>query len=382
MQLILDKKNTSKKRKKSPLQARFDRLSEQLARKRRQHDRFIKDIDELAEISQRLNTEHDRKQLPTLIALAKKLTTFSGRKSLSNWHRDELLDWLRELILTRIAPLEPKTAEQLQVKYEETMAALAGMTHEEAMEAVRAQQEEAERQAQQPHEAETAREEEPDDELEEDSFQGDLFGFDDIPPQPEPEQTEAQTDQNNPFADAWPPEETGPNITDSDWLKGLFRRAAQALHPDREADPKQRHHKQQQMKALLRARKHNDVMSMLSIYSEAIGEHDIRVADGELQTICELLEQQIEQLELEQMEHVESHPERSFAHAVLYHSSKKRRAQLLKEWRSQLDVEAAQNSRLVGELRNLTILKEVLGERYDQRRGMLNNIFDEIMDIL
>lgn len=51
MQLILDTKNTSKKRKKSPLQTRFDKLSEQLVRERRQHDRFIKDIDELAETS-------------------------------------------------------------------------------------------------------------------------------------------------------------------------------------------------------------------------------------------------------------------------------------------------------------------------------------------
>ena len=372
MQLVLDKNRNQKTPKQSPLQVRFDRLSDQLARKRRQHERFKTDIDELAETSQRLNSEHDRKQLPALIALADKLTTFSGRKSLSDWHRDELLDWLRELILMRIAPLEPETAERLRVQYEETMAALSGMTREEAIEQVRAQQEETEHQAQQLYEEQFAEEDEP----EEDIFQDDLFGFDDIPPQPE--DAEPRAGHDNPFADTWPPEEANINITDSAWLKGLFRRAAQALHPDRETDPEQRHHKQQQMKELLRARKHNDVMHMLTIYSEAIGEHDIQIAEAEMQTICALLEQQIEELEFEQMEYVESHPERSFAHAVLYASSKKKRAQRLQEWIYQLEIEAAQNGRLVAELRNLTVLKEVLGERFEQRRSMFSGLVDGV----
>jgi len=371
MQLILDKSSNGKKRKKSPLQARFDKLSEQLARKRRQSQRFRKDIDELSETSQRLNIEHDRKQLQTLIALADKLTTFSGRKSLSNWHRDELLDWLHELILMRIAPLEADTAERLRVQYEETMASLSGMTREEAIEQVRAQQEEAEQQAQQLHEEAFADEDELDD-----FFQDDLFGFDDIPPQAD--QTDPETGYDDPFADLWAPQEADTKITDSAWLKGLFRRAAQALHPDREADPQQQRQKQQKMKELLHARKHNDVMSMLAIYSETIGEHDIHVAETEMLTICELLEQQIEELEFEQMEYVESHPERSFAHAVLYDRSKKRRAQLLKNWRDQLEAEAEENRQLVARLRNLTVLKEALGERRDRRRNMFSNLLDDI----
>jgi len=247
-----------------------------------------------------------------------------------------------------------------------------GAYREEAMEQVHVQKEEAERQAQQFYEKEIAEE----DELEEDIFQDDLFGFEDSPAQPG--NAEHKDEQDNPFADTWMPEEAGIDITDSAWLKGMFRRAAQALHPDREADPEQQRLKQQQMKELLRARKHNDVMSMLAIYSEAIGEHDIHIAEAEMQTICELLEQQIEELEFEQMEYVESHPERSFAHAVLYHSSKKKRARLLQEWLSQLEIEAAQNSGLVAELRNLTILKEVLRERFELRRGMFSRLIDDI----
>jgi hypothetical protein len=368
MQLILTGKSSSKKRGRSALQARFSKLWEQLARKRRQQQRFKKDIDELTETSHRLHTEHDRKQLETLIVLADKLTTFSGRKSLSNWHRDELLDWLRELILMRIAPLEPQTAERLRVQYEETMAALAGMTREDAIEQVRAQQIEAERQAQQFYEEELADA----DELE-DCFQDDLFGFEDIAA--EPAEAGTETADDNPFVDNWETKES--DITDSDWLKGLFRRAAQALHPDRESDQEQQRKKLQQMKELLRARKQNDVVSMLAIYSEAVGENEIHIAEAEMHHLCELIEQQIEALEFEQIEYVESHPERSFAHAVLYHRSSKKRAKLLQRWRDELEIEAEVNRRLVADLRNLTILKDVLRDRYDRRRNMFSDLLDD-----
>ncbi len=369
MQLILDKDAGDQKRKKSPLQACFDKLSAQLARKRRQQQRFKKDIDELAETSRRLNAEHDRSQLSTLIALADKLTTFSGRKSLSNWHRDELLDWLRELILMRIAPLEPQTAERLRVQYEETIAALAGMTREQAIERVHAQLEEAERQAQQFYEEELA-----DAEELEDFFQDDLFGFDDGPA--EPDEADPETADDNPIAGSRETEEF--SITDSAWLKGLFRQAAQALHPDREADPEHQRRKLQQMKELLRARKQNDVMSMLAIYGEAIGENDIRIAEAEMHHICKLIEQQIDALEFEQMEYVESHPERAFAHAVLYHSSSKKRARLLQQWRAQLELEAEGNRRLVTDLRNLTVLKEALRDRHDRRLDMFSDLLEDV----
>lgn len=370
MKLILKGKAGSERRAKSSLQARFDKLSEQLTRKRRQQERFRRDIDELAETSQRLNTEHDRKQLDTLILLANKLTTFAGRKSLSHWHRDELLDWMRELILLRIAPLEPQTAERLRVQYEETMAALAGMTREQAMERVRAQQEEAERQARRFHEEEWA-----DAEDLEDFFQDDLFSVDDGPAAPderEPDEWGPGTAHDDPFAG--PEATTASRITDRAWLKRLFRRAAQALHPDREPDPERQRVKLQQMKELLRARKQNDVLSILAIYSEVAGEEDIPVAEAEMEQLCELIEGQLEALEFEGIAYVESHPERSFAHAVLYHSSRKKRAQRLQQWRAELDAEAEGNRQLVSDLRNLTVLKEVLRERHRRRRDLLDGL--------
>lgn len=368
MQLILDKKTSGKKRKKSPLQTRFDKLNEQLQRKRRQHERFKQDIDQLAQQSQRLNAEHDRAQLDVLITLSRKLTSFAGRKSLSNWHRDELLNWLSELILLRITPFEPQIAHDLRVEYEDTMARLSGMTREEVAEFVQAQEEEAARRAQQWNaEAEDSNDQAGG------WHQDDLFGFDDDELPPLSEQADQEGSNFDPFMGFSDPRESRVNITDSGWLKGLFRRAAQALHPDRETNPEQRLKKQQRMKELLLARKQNDVMTMLSIYSETLGETDILIAETEMETICTLLTQQIEQLELDQMEYVESHPERSFAHAVLYHPSRKQREQLLKEWKKSLAEEANDNRRLVAEMRNLTLLKDALRDRWHRRNSMIQH---------
>lgn len=372
MQLIIDKNTGAKKRKKRPLQARFDKLSERLSRKRQQQERFRKTIDELTEMSSRLNTEHDRKQLKILIALAERLTTFAGRKSLSDWHREELAAWMRELIAMRIAPLDPQTARRLSDQYEETLAvSLLGMTREEVTEWVRAQEEEvAARQEQEPEKEASG-----DAEFEE-LLQDDLFGFDDIPGD-----DDSDDGFDDPFAETGERDrQTEPlSINQSAWLKRLFRRTAQALHPDRETDPERQRQKLAKMKGLLRARKENDVMGMLALYSEAIGETDISITEGEMHRLCELLQQQIDALEFEKFQYVESHPERSFAHAVLYHHSSKQRARLLQEWCAEMENEAENNRQLLADLRNLTALKAVLCERRDRRRDiLLRNLADDI----
>lgn len=58
--------------------------------------------------------------------------------------------------------------------------------------------------------------------------------------------------------------------------------------------------------------------------------------------------------------------------------NEKKRVQLLQNWQQELKVEATQNAQLLSELRNLTILKEVLGERLARRRDMFDYLIDNI----
>jgi hypothetical protein len=358
---LVGKKNGRKQ--KSPLQKRFEKLHKQIERQRRLNERFEKELDELTHSYRHHTHEANLKQLDTLIALATKLTTFAGRKSLSEWQRNEISDWLEDLIIHRITPLAPETGEQLQIKYEESLAKVLGMTREQLREHI--------------HEsfANESREEY-NNYVDEEDYQDDMFGFDDIPPDPDDwfrEAGENKQEHCGSFGD-WDPRD---QVMDSTWIKTLFRRAAQNLHPDREPDPESRRHKQQQLTELLSARKENDVLSILKIYSEALSGQEIQLAEKEMETVCDLLEEQLVKLKHEQTVYITAHPERELVYELLYHRNQKKRRETLKLWQKELEQESAQNQELVGFLRNLNNLKEVLRERKAQRNRFVDWIFED-----
>lgn len=66
------------------------------------------------------------------------------------------------------------------------------------------------------------------------------------------------------------------NLMDAAWIKRLFRRCAQKLHPDQERDPDQRELKQEQMAALLQARDDDDLLRLLQIYDDTLAEYVLR----------------------------------------------------------------------------------------------------------
>ena len=135
------------------------------------------------------------------------------------------------------------------------------------------------------------------------------------------------------------------------------------------AAPEKRRYKQQRMSELLKARKHNDVMTLLAIYSETVGEQDIQVAEDEMAAICQLLQEQLQELRFEQIAYAQSHPELELVHDLFYHPTARKREAALKLWQEDLAMEAEQNERLIVSLRNLAHLKDVLGDRRDARLG-------------
>jgi hypothetical protein len=171
----------------------------------------------------------------------------------------------------------------------------------------------------------------------------------------------------------------GRTVMDGSWAKDLFRRAAQALHPDREPDPERRQVKQERMAQLLRARKHGDIMTMLTIYSESVSGADIVLAEQEMIEICDVLEDQVEALELEKFEYVYSNPARHLVFDLFYHGTKNGRKRRLQEWERDLKHETADLRGLITFLRNLTCLKSVLEDRRDQRAAMIADaMFDTV----
>lgn len=369
MELILDKQRTGGRRK-SRLQERFDRLRSTLERQRRRNVRFRQDLDELVEIYHRRSIENDKVVFDDLVALSEKLIAFAGRKSLSDWHRIEMDEWLKDLIERRIPQVDREVAERLRLEYQQAIARSMGISVDELIERFEAAGEDVE---QGPGDQGGAGVTDP---IDEGFCQEDLFGFDDI--DPEPEGYDSSDDAPGPdWITGEDEAHIGQTVMDGSWAKNLFRRAAQALHPDREPDPERRQIKQDRMRELLSARKQGDIMAMLTIYSDSVSGADIVLAEHEMTDVCKVLEHQLEAVELEKYEYVYSHPVRHMVFELFYHSTKKERKRRIREWEQDLKQEVAVLRALVPSLRNLACLKSVLQDRRDERAAVLADVLFE-----
>ena len=309
-----------------------------------------------------------------LVAFSGKLFTFAGRKSLSEWHRVELDEWLNDLIDRRIRQVDREVAEQLRVDYRQAIAGSIGISVDELIERFAPEDEDEDEDVEQEiGKSDRAKQ---GDHTDGDPWQQDMFGFDDV-------DTDTETFDNG--SDANEPDsvhdegeaDIGRTIMDGSWAKDLFRRAAQALHPDREPDPERRQVKQERMRELLGARKHGDIMAMLTIYGEVVSGTDIVLAEQEMTEICEAVEQQLEALELEKQEYIYSHPVRQMVFEFFYHGTKKGRASRIQQWERDLKREKSALRDLVAFLRNLNCLKSVLRDRREERYTMLAEVLFE-----
>ena len=381
MQLILDRKKSSGQRK-SPLQKRFDKLRGALDRERRRHTRFRHDLDGLVQTYRSRSLEHDRRVFDDLVALSERLIVFASRKSLSDWHRDELLLWLRDLTDRRIGPIDRQVATRLQQDYNEAVAQAMGISVEALLDGNKAENGEHARTGDDHFDeqdgAETAEDSgEYADVSEENSRQADMFGFDDIDQETIDPETFETNEAHGP--DEEDEVELSRTVMDGSWAKKLFRRAAQALHPDREPDPTRRESKQARLRELLAARKQDDIMAMLTIYSESVSDADIVLAEQEMTEVCDALQNQLDALRMDQEEYIHSHPLHKLAFDLLYDNTTKGRQRRIQEWERELKREAASRRRLIPLLRNLDGLKRVLRDRREERdaaflESMLENI--------
>lgn len=387
MQLVLDEKRSAKKSKR-PLQKRFDKLRSALDRERRQSERFRRDLDGLVDIYQSRSREIDRRAFDDLVALSERLIAFASRKTLSNWHRSELLMWIRDLNERRIASIDPKMAERLQREYNEAVARAMGMSVEEMLANAETAGDFGEHSDAEfdgcfdDDGAEQGRAETPGDAgesgaFEEDSRQADMFGFDDIAAESaEAEQAHWSAGEED-DEDEEDGNELSRKVMDGSWVKTLFRRAAQMLHPDRELDSRRRESKQARLRELLAARKRGDIMAVLGIYSETVSDADIVLAEQEMTQVCNALQSQLNILRMDREEYLYAHPLRHQAFTLFYDNTRKGRERKIRQWERKLREEADELRRLAPTLRNLNALKEVLRERHDERhKSLLASMLD------
>lgn len=338
MQITLKDQPATLKTDISSAQLRFNKLWQQVERKQKQNTKFKQELESLMET-------YRKQVLPVEMALQRaqvteveRLTTLFGRKSLGKHHRHELAEWIGNN-LDDLAQHECEDVPRLVKQFNAALAAFHGISQEEldAEEAARLDLEASltELFDEFDHGSESVECDEASFEEELSDVQDDMFG----------------TGEEEPFGFSADEPEFGNNPPRADqllsgkWIRRLFRRTAQVLHPDKEQDPKQRAHKELLMSQLLEARDKQDVMTMLQLHTEHVDDGQMQVAAEEMQALCELLEQQKDRLDADKDDFIYETPFRHAVYEALYAASQKTRDK---------------------KLRNLSRLKEVLDVRYNE----------------
>lgn len=161
------------------------------------------------------------------------------------------------------------------------------------------------------------------------------------------------------------PDTASPRL-DNATLQRLFRSTAAVLHPDREPDPEQRLKKQSLMAQLLLARKAGDVMAVLGLYQEHVGNGDALGKDDE-KALLRSLERQCRQL----TETLDFYQPTSPFHETaleLYSPSKSKTEQAIADYIEAFETSSAMLSEITSDLRSMNSLKPLLEARYDHHR--------------
>lgn len=235
--------------------------------------------------------DQEKAYVDTLYQTCEHLLVFYGRKSLTQWQRQVLMDWIADYMSTirnnpfagdiDMAPLLQQVEAMLEKMH-------PGITSElsDAMDSADA------RNYQEPSDA-------ADDERMDDMFE-DLFA--------EFEQEAAFGEQDSfefERQQAFEKERQATEQAMNKLMKGssittLFRKVARVLHPDLEQDENARAEKNRLMSELVEARDSKDLVRLFALYTEHVGKSPLEDLGGDLAGATELLQNQYEFLRVEQ----------------------------------------------------------------------------------
>jgi len=406
-QIVAGKKSRKK-------QSTFEKLWARAAKLRAQNARFTADLD--AVVARMENTilprevELARQQIPLL----QKLLTLGQRKSMTNWERETLDDWIRELVeITQVHGLFNEelmddvarydafrigvTLEDDSIPPHKQFVEIIRQAEEERAEAVKREQEERqqnseklkemliseaeheinrkldaqERQVEAYHIRRAALYEqmmadrlaEIDAVFSEDftTDEDDEFNFDDF--------DFADFDADPDFGSHSHSPDSAPAAgkkaaLSNETFQRLFRATAGKLHPDREPDSEVRKEKQRLMANLLKARKKGDVMTILEMYETYVGEHE-GFSKADQKSLIDSLKQMIEELEDQKEEIAFQSPLHATAYHAFYHQSRKKIDAAFVERLNDMKAQQKIIAQLIRTITSLKSLKPQLAARYD-----------------
>lgn len=345
---------------KSDLQQQFDKLWREVKNKQKNNIKLKEELAQLYCVYQtKILPLEQLNQLPH-VQLTERLIDFYSRKSLTQWQREELSQWIFECI-ENIEPYHPEKALALTEAYIQTEANFLGVDIEDIK-----------------NEMEQTS---PSDELFEffkdfeeelsatenrghSNSNDDIFGFSND------DAYDGFFEQGDSNADNIH-HATSHKVNDifnDKWLRTIFRRTANALHPDKERNEYEKKNKEKLMSELLKYRDEKDIFSLLNLYMQHVDSDDLTINDSTMTALCEQLKEQKKQLSEERQEILHDNPYQFILYKQLYSKSPKKQKQNIERHIENVKNSSDEFTEFVASLRNLKILKLHLSERFDDKR--------------
>ena len=410
--------------------SRFHKLWNRAAKLRRENERFRERLDQLVQRMHREILPEERRAAVEQIPLLKRLLVLGQRKTLSRWHRIELSDWIMELVEPLAASgqldkqleddisryhafnlgidldegSEQSLAQQLEEFHDQQQDELTDVFGAESADEARARVErEVEQEldkalgpapdvpegaddtdlfADELHAARQQafnayqqrrsemREHLIQDRMAEMDFEDDEYDvFDDFDP------FVGDDDFDDPFSGA----KDSASVISNEVFTRLFRATVAVLHPDRAPDEARQKHNHQLMAQLLKARKQGDVMTIIDLYQQHVGD-EAGLTNKDEKQLVEALERQIDELKDEKDEYSYSSPLHRAAFEQFYRASAKKTDKAFREHIAYIRESASHMRELADQIRSLKTLKPYLEMRYQEQR--LDITFDELIEDL
>lgn len=148
-------------------------------------------------------------------------------------------------------------------------------------------------------------------------------------------------------------------------INTLFRRLARLLHPDREQDESLKAQRHEQMSQLIQAREQNDLFTLFNLYQEHTGEFPLESLSGDSDQVLELLKAHTQELREQQETLIYADPLRAHLYDRFYDKKPKMRERKLQRYCAELREIIANERQLTRSIRSIATLKPYLEERYN-----------------
>lgn len=155
-------------------------------------------------------------------------------------------------------------------------------------------------------------------------------------------------------------------------LNKLYKILANRLHPDKEMNEQRKEHKQQLMAQLVNAKKNKDAFTLISMYHQYVDDSELNLFDDDdtelSQSLIRLLNLKLDQLDRENEDYKRADGIPSMVWQKFGGRGKKAIEENIAIHLADLEDDYSRSYYYIHEVTNLKLLKEILADRYEERR--------------